>query len=151
MLSDRDICLDIVKDLKYISFMETVFAAEASPDLKPLFLNQLRDHEDLHTQLLRLMEQRGWYPRVPGDWAFNETYTLQGTAAWQAPQTGATWQPTQAGGWQAQAGMTPGGAAWQAPTGTGGGGGWQATQPAGGSWQQSSVFQTLQQNLREQR
>lgn len=127
MLSDRDVCLDVVKDLKYISFMETVFAAEASPDLKPLFLNQLRDHEDLHTEFLRLMEQRGWYPRVPGDWAFNETYTLHGAGAWQAPPAGATWQPAQQPG------------------------GWQATQPAGGSWQTGSVFQTLQQNLREQR
>ncbi|WP_324668193.1 spore coat protein [Geochorda subterranea] len=139
MLSDRDVCLDVVKDLKYISFMETVFAAEASPDLKPLFLGQLRDHEDLHTQLLRLMEQRGWYPRVPGDWAFNEPYTLQGTGAWQAPQAGTAWQPTPTGAWQAQSGTPPTGPSWQ------------AGQPAGGSWQAPSTLQSLQQNLRESR
>lgn len=126
MLSDRDVCLDVVKDLKYISFMETVFAAEASPDLKPLFLNQLRDHEDLHTQFLRLMEQRGWYPRVPGDWAFNEPYALQGAGAWQAPQAGLSWQASQPGGWQ-------------------------AAQPAGGSWQGGGALQGLQPNPRESR
>ncbi|HEY8498105.1 MAG TPA: hypothetical protein VIK90_02540, partial [Limnochordales bacterium] len=80
----------------------------------------------LHTQFLRLMEQRGWYPRVPGDWAFNEPYALQGAGAWQAPQAGLSWQAPQPGGWQ-------------------------TAQPAGGSWQGGGAFQGLQPNPREAR
>lgn len=144
MLSERDICQDILKDLKYMSTMQAVFAGESSPDIKHLFLDQLRSHQDLHTQFLRLVEQRGWYPRVPGDWAFNEPYTFQGGGAWQAPQGGAAWQQPQAGAWQAQASTAGAG-------GGGGGGTWQAAQPSGGSWPSGSAFQSLQQNLREQR
>lgn len=122
MLSERDVCFDVVKDLKYLSFMETVLGGEASPDLKPLFLSQLQDHQQLQTQFLRLMEQRNWYPRVPGDWAYNEPYTFQG-------------MPVQAAAF-GQAATSP---AWQAP------------QPAGGSLGGAQALQALQQNLREQR
>lgn len=150
MLSEKDICQDTLKDLKYMSTVETLFAGEASPDVKHLFLDQVRAHQDLHTQFLRLMESRNWYPRVAGDWAYAEPYTLTGTpaaygqrAGWQAPvqpgavqqgvPAGATWQASQAGAWQAPAEA------------------WQATQGSGGTLGTPQAFQALQQNLRDQR
>ena len=135
MLSDREICQDVLIDLKYLSMCGALFAGEASPNVKHVFLDQLRSHQDMHTQFVRLMEQRGWYPRVPGDLGFNQ--------AWGAPYSG-TWQAPAAGGaWQQQAGTPVGGGTWQA----GGGGSWQGQT----GWQAGSTFQAIGQNLRETR
>ena len=133
MLSDREICQDVLIDLKYLTLCGASFAGEASPNVKPIFLDQLRSHQVMHTQFVRLMEQRGWYPRVPGDLGFNQ--------AWGAPYAG-TWQAPAGAAWQ-QAGTPVGGGTWQA----GGGGSWQGQTP----WQAGQTFPTIGQNLRETR
>lgn len=135
MLSEREICFDLAKDLKYMSVIEAVFAGEASPNVKHLFLDHLRSHQELHSQVMRLMEQRGWYPRLPGDLGYNQAWSAPYSATWQAPSgVGAPWQ------------QVPGGAQpWQGQTG----GTWPGQ--AGASWQPQNPFQAIGQNLREGR
>ena len=136
MLSDRDMCMDVSMDLKLMTMIEAVFATESSPNVKHVFLDQLRSHQDMQTQLLRLMEQRGWYPRVPGDLGY--------TQSWAAPY-GSPWQAAGGAGGGAGVPGGPGATAWQPGAG---GGTWQPPSP-GAAWQ--NPLQTLGQNLREQR
>ena len=127
MLSEREICQDVLVDLKYLTLCGAVFAGEASPNIKHVFLDQLRSHQEMHTQFVRLMEQRGWYPRVPGDLGFQQSWSAPYAGTWQAPGGTGAWQ---------QAGTPVGGGTWQAQ------GGW----PGG-----SQTFQAIGQNLRESR
>ena len=149
MLSDREVCQDVLLDLKYLSMCGAVFAGEASPNVKHIFLDQLRSHQDLHTQFVRLMEQRGWYPRVPGDLGFNQPWGQPYAGTWHAPAPGAAAGAGGVGGgvggtWQ-QAGTPVGGGTWQA--GAGGAATWQA-QPG---WAAGQGIQAIGQNLRETR
>lgn len=111
MLQEKDILNDLLKDARFLITCETFCSVEASPQLKPTFLDVIREDQDIHTRLFQFALSRGWYATLWGDVGFQQPALTYGAQqAWGQPNYGQ--QPlAQAGTWlqpQAQA-------SWQQP------------------------------------
>lgn len=118
MLQERDILNDLLKDARFLITCETFCSVEASPQLKPTFLDVIREDQDIHTRLFQFALSRGWYATLWGDMGFQQPAAGYGAQqAWggygqQALAQPGTWlQPQAQPAWQQPAAQS----AWQQP------------------------------------
>lgn len=79
MLNEKEILDDVLKDERFMNVCLSFCAVESSPQIKPTFVDLIREEQDLHTRVFQFAQQRqGRYPQVWGDYGY------------QAGRTGAT-------------------------------------------------------------
>ncbi len=89
MLQERDILHDLLKDARFLITCETFCSVEASPQLKPTFLDVIREDQDIHTRLFQFALARGWYTTLWGDMGFQQPALYGGTQqAWNPQNLG---------------------------------------------------------------
>jgi len=78
---EKDIVMDLLKDERFLNLVETHFAVEASEPVKQVFLEIMREEQNLHSRLVQYMEQKGWAKTLPGDIAtgINQSYAQAAT------------------------------------------------------------------------
>ncbi len=96
MLNEKEIVDDVLKDERFMNVCLSFCAVEASPQIKPTFVDLIREEQDLHTRVFEFAQQRqGRYPQVWGDYGY------------QAPQAAGTYQAGRPGAPFVQPWITP--------------------------------------------